>query len=222
MSGYTPIFDSIFQGSLCGRWPDTGVWLCLLALADKNGNLDMTAGYIAAITGIPLQTLNECIERFMAPDPESRTKSDDGRRLVLIDADRPWGWRVVNHSKYKEKARLMAKSQREVESGKNKDRMEDRRRPPETAGDPLSYTDTNKEKEKRGKRLPSDFSLTPERRRIAESYGLDPERTMENFQDYWKAVPGSKGVKLDWDATWRNWCRNDKSAKPKQARGAVF
>ena len=27
------------------------------------------------------------------------------------------------------------------------------------------------------------------------------------FADYWHAVPGSKGVKLDWLATWRNRCR---------------
>lgn len=27
------------------------------------------------------------------------------------------------------------------------------------------------------------------------------------FIDYWIAAPGQKGVKLDWDATWRNWMR---------------
>ena len=27
------------------------------------------------------------------------------------------------------------------------------------------------------------------------------------FRDYWKAQPGQRGVKLDWDATWRNWLR---------------
>ena len=33
----------------------------------------------------------------------------------------------------------------------------------------------------------------------------------EQFYDYWKAQPGSKGIKLDWFATWRNWVRRDKS-----------
>jgi uncharacterized protein YdaU (DUF1376 family) len=28
------------------------------------------------------------------------------------------------------------------------------------------------------------------------------------FKDYWRSVPGAKGVKLDWDATWRNWVRS--------------
>lgn len=225
MSGYTPVFDSVFQGTLCGRWPDTGVWLCLLALADRDGRIDSTIPYISAVTGIPAQTLTECIERFTAPDPASRTPSEDGRRLVLIDPERAWGWRVVNHAKYREKARLLSKNQREIESGKNKGRMADRRRPPETASDHLSDSDINSDKrESRATRLPSDFQLTPERRLSAEKEGLAPERTFEKFCDYWRAVPGAKGKKIDWDATWRNWCRNDKDAKPvsgKRHRGVV-
>ena len=35
----------------------------------------------------------------------------------------------------------------------------------------------------------------------------DVRREFEAFKDYWIAVPGSKGVKADWLATWRNWCR---------------
>lgn len=41
-----------------------------------------------------------------------------------------------------------------------------------------------------------------------------PERIFEQeaiFCDYWKSVPGKKGVKLDWFATWRNWCRKENS-----------
>lgn len=33
----------------------------------------------------------------------------------------------------------------------------------------------------------------------------------DEFKDYWIAVPGSKGVKLDWLATWRNWIRRAKT-----------
>ena len=32
-------------------------------------------------------------------------------------------------------------------------------------------------------------------------------REHQIFGDYWRAQPGQKGVKLDWDATWRNWMR---------------
>ena len=32
-------------------------------------------------------------------------------------------------------------------------------------------------------------------------------RVADTFRDYWISVPGQKGVKLDWEATWRNWIR---------------
>ena len=35
----------------------------------------------------------------------------------------------------------------------------------------------------------------------------DPHKVFEEFRDYWISVPGAKGRKSDWTATWRNWCR---------------
>jgi anti-sigma-K factor RskA len=32
----------------------------------------------------------------------------------------------------------------------------------------------------------------------------------EQFRDYWSAKAGSGSTKLDWQATWRNWVRNQK------------
>lgn len=32
-------------------------------------------------------------------------------------------------------------------------------------------------------------------------------READRFRDYWLAKAGPNGVKLDWSATWRNWCR---------------
>lgn len=34
----------------------------------------------------------------------------------------------------------------------------------------------------------------------------------EKFRDHWTALPGQRGFKADWLATWRNWCRNEKPA----------
>jgi hypothetical protein len=64
--------------------------------------------------------------------------------------------------------------------------------------------------EKRATRLPDDFSLTPERRAMAEAERLPADRTFAKFCDYWRGISGVRSRKLDWDATWRNWCRNDK------------
>lgn len=56
-----------------------------------------------------------------------------------------------------------------------------------------------KRETKRATRLPDDWHPRAED-------GLD-NLELAKFRDYWKAVPGQKGVKLDWDATWRNWLR---------------
>jgi uncharacterized protein YdaU (DUF1376 family) len=59
-------------------------------------------------------------------------------------------------------------------------------------------------------RLPVDFELTEERKAFAESEHLDPGRTLAQFRDYWTAAAGAKARKVDWDATWRTWCRSEK------------
>ena len=69
---------------------------------------------------------------------------------------------------------------------------------------------------KRGSRLPQDWFLSKSMGDWAtqERPDLDVRQVAEQFKDYWAAQAGQKGVKLDWDATWRNWVRNTKAVKP--------
>lgn len=59
---------------------------------------------------------------------------------------------------------------------------------------------------KRGSRIPEDFSISEAMRKWAakEVPLVDLDRFLEPFKDYWRGVPGAKGVKLDWVGTWRN------------------
>lgn len=68
--------------------------------------------------------------------------------------------------------------------------------------------------QKRGSRIPDDFTLTEERRLVAEAERLPAERTFAKFSDYWRAAGGAKARKIDWDATWRNWCRSEADRQP--------
>jgi hypothetical protein len=43
---------------------------------------------------------------------------------------------------------------------------------------------------------------------VINSPSVEPLRETDRFVDYWIAAPGAKGVKSDWDATWRNWMRS--------------
>jgi hypothetical protein len=151
VSGYTPVFGSVFTGTLCGKWPDTGVWVCLLALADRHGVIDTTPQYLSAVIGVSVEDLMGCLTRFMEPDPRSRSQENDGRRLVLVDASRDWGWRIVNHGKYRERARKHAWDSARTESGRDAERKRASRdvptRPDASRLSPLSNTDTDSNKE---------------------------------------------------------------------------
>ena len=66
-------------------------------------------------------------------------------------------------------------------------------------------------KDKKGTRLTKEWQLDAEIGNWALGQGLTVDEVCaeeEKFRDYWISVPGQKGIKLDWDATWRNHIRN--------------
>jgi hypothetical protein len=73
-----------------------------------------------------------------------------------------------------------------------------------------------KQAEKRGEvratRLPPDWQPSEILKTWAskERPDLDISTTIAKFVDHWQAAPGSKGLKLDWDATFRNWVRGER------------
>ena len=73
MSGYTPVFRSVFQGTLCGKYPELPVWLVLLALADRHGEIDAHPSYIAMVSGLPQADIETAIRKFCEPDEASRS-----------------------------------------------------------------------------------------------------------------------------------------------------
>jgi hypothetical protein len=90
---------------------------------------------------------------------------------------------------------------------------------PSNAIDTETDTDKKQNNRKLGSRLSKDLLFTGEWLLFCkqERPDLQPLRTFEQFKDYWVAQPGQKGVKLDWDATWRNWVRNTNAPKQNPA-----
>lgn len=218
MAGYVAVFDSVFNGTLHGRWPALPVWLTLLPLADKDGCIDMSYRAICGATGWPEDLLRQGIGELMQPDDESRSDASDGRRLTLLDPSRSWGWRIVNHGLYRERARLKAKSEREIREGINRERMSDRRGPPKTAADPLSNANANAnaypsedksssggEPPKRARQVPEDFAVPSEvRDKLTAELPADFDVELETakFRDYEFREPHR-----DWLRAWRGWMR---------------
>lgn len=83
----------------------------------------------------------------------------------------------------------------------------------------------------RGTRIPEDFArnhITAEMVEWARTTcpSVDGRAVTEAFVDHWKAVPGQRGLKLDWPATWRNWLRTEEgrnaSRRPGSSRTAAY
>ena len=100
---YGKLFSQMYEGTLASRgpWQALVTFQQLIALANRHGEVDMTAEAISRRTTIPLEIIQMGLEELSKPDPESRTPDEDGKRIVLIDSHRSWGWRLVNYQKYR-------------------------------------------------------------------------------------------------------------------------
>jgi DnaT-like ssDNA binding protein len=73
----------------------------------------------------------------------------------------------------------------------------------------------------RGARIPDDWQPNDDLIDAMRREGIPDElsrRELPKFCDYWAGIPGMKGRKTDWDATWRNWLR--RAAEDGPVRGS--
>jgi hypothetical protein len=231
---FAKIFRSMFQGSMYGNPDGIITFMVMLVLAERHGEVDMTPQAIAAVTSIPLTTIQAGIAYLSAPDPETRTHGSDGRRIELLDTHRNWGWRIVNYEHYRQirneeerreyqadwarkaranrsDARVDSVDIRGVDNPSTSRRQRRQLSTMSTNADADADADAEKNQRARATRLPDDFQLSEERTRVATDEGLEAPRVFASFVDYFKGLSGSKATKHDWDATWRNWCRKEAS-----------
>jgi hypothetical protein len=108
---YTKLFSSIVTSTIWTEDDKTRiVWITMLALADKNGEVQASIPGLARIAGVSVSDCETAIGKFLSPDPYSRTTDDEGRRIEPIEG----GWVLINHAKYREMA--SRDEQREAET----------------------------------------------------------------------------------------------------------
>jgi hypothetical protein len=73
------------------------IWITMLSMANARGNVHASVLGIAGRARKSIEEVEEAIAVFMAPDPYSRTKTLDGRRLEEI----PGGWHFVTYQVHK-------------------------------------------------------------------------------------------------------------------------
>ena len=101
----------------------------------------------------------------------------------------------------------------EIASGVLADCQQDAR--PETERETEKEKETEVKQRTKGSRLSANFDLPDSWTEFCQTErpDLNPQKVFDSFKDYWVAKAGAAGVKLDWQATWRNWVRNQNVAK---------
>lgn len=95
---YTKLFASITESTIVSepvstRW----LWVTMLAMCDSQGKVYGSIPGLARRANLSLEETERGLATFFAPDPYSRTKDNEGRRIEEIPEG---GWRLLNHSKY--------------------------------------------------------------------------------------------------------------------------
>jgi hypothetical protein len=101
MAGFSKLFSSIVTSTIWGESHSTvRVWIAMLATADYDGNVEGSIPGFARIACVTIKEMEDALDVLLAPDPHSRTKEHEGRRIEAFDG----GWHILNYAKYRQKA----------------------------------------------------------------------------------------------------------------------
>lgn len=74
------------------------VWITMLAMADEQGDVWASIPGLADAARVSIEQCQDALTRLSAPDPYSRTKDYEGRRIEAVDG----GWHLLNYRKYRQ------------------------------------------------------------------------------------------------------------------------
>jgi hypothetical protein len=184
---YTKLANSILTSTIWMEDDETRiVWLTLLAMADKNGEVQASIPGLANVARVSVQGCHAAIDKFLAPDPYSRTKDDEGRRIEEIRG----GWSLINHAEYRN---LASDEDRKQKAAERQRRCRDRamRNSDERECHKMSHQNSQAEaeaeadiKKQTHDAVASDIVLKPKRKRSSESKDHDSE-----FETFWNVYP---------------------------------
>jgi len=102
---FTKLFASITDSSIWGEDDATRiVWITMLAMADAHGYVGASIPGLAARARKSIPEVESALAKFKAPDPYSRTREHEGRRV----ADADGGWLLLNYEKHRGVTRIEA------------------------------------------------------------------------------------------------------------------
>ena len=190
MTGYTPLFQSIVMSSIWQEDPETcKVWITMLALANADGVVEGSIVGLAHSSRVTVTVCQEALVKLLSPDLFSRTKDDEGRRIREVDG----GWLIINHKKYRQKAKSRAEYYRKWREKKKVIKEE------KTKNSNLNLN-SNSETTRNTPNIAqhvAEFPLPPEKQRwkdIAFKVGLTDDEAEQSYDNYgangWKRANG--------------------------------
>ena len=117
---YGKIFESIYDGSLYGHFEAIVTFQALIVLADEDGLIDISPEALSGRTSYPLEVIKTGIKFLQQSDPHSRSHEEDGKRIVPLENEREFGWRIVNYEYYRNVARRSEKRFKAAERQRRK------------------------------------------------------------------------------------------------------
>jgi hypothetical protein len=227
---FAKVYEQIFDSSIAEDYQVRHMFEDLLKLSDPTGAVDMTIEAIQRRINVPLEIVVRTMTELQKPDPKSRSPKEDGRRIVLIDSHRDWGWKIVNYAHYRklrdEEARRSYfrdyMQQYRAESGSQKTR---KRKPRKINDLPVKHVNTCKhvltqeEEEEEVEGVASDHLKIPGNRSLAQSTAehstingkcsaVKSSLAEKKFLSRCAEVFGSKSM-ANFGGRWRNLYRAD-------------
>lgn len=212
---YVRFFASDWLGGTRGmKASEVGVYITLIAMMyERCEPLPEDHKRLSRQCGCAASTFTTILEMLIEDGKITREESG----LWNARVEKEFKWREKNSQQSSEAAHVRWEKAKENNSDEMPAQCERN-----ASGMPSQKPETRSQKpekkvlEARASRLPSDWQPTDENWSFALGEGMtvpDIETEAAKFRDYWTAKGGKDGRKLDWDATWRNWIRNRRTAK---------
>ena len=177
---FTKLFSSITDSTIW-REPDHVrlVWITMLAASDARGRVFASIPGLADKSRVSVERCRLALTALASPDPDSRSKNDEGRRIVEIDG----GWRLINYTKYRE-----IRDEESIRASKRD--WWNKNRSPTRLDTPLEQLDSTRPKKKQ-KQKNTNTPLTS----FAEFWSAYPRKQGKGAAE--KAFSNLQGVELE-------------------------
>lgn len=201
---FAKIFSQIFSSSIAEDYQVRHIFMDLLVLADRDGIVDMTPQAIARTINVPLDLLLSTLSTLSLPDPDSRSPGEDGRRIVLLDEHRTWGWRIVNFESYHQLRD--EDSRREYQRNYQRERRAAKRVASLDVNGASSPVNTCQHLSTPSTHIDTDIDT--DKKQILSDPKTDRTAYSDAFLAFWNEYPKTGRTRSGRPEAWRAWKKN--------------